>query len=90
MGSRGQGSVREETSQEVTSFIPHAVLALERSERGRIDLLERLALPQNLWVERRGAGSAPARQEGRSEFTPKKGSFPGLNFKYDVTDKSPE
>ncbi len=42
-----------------------------------------LALPQNLWVEKRGAGSAPARQEGRSEFTPTKGSFPGLDFRCD-------
>ena len=32
-GIEGPRNVREETSQEVTSFIPHAVLALERSER---------------------------------------------------------
>ena len=66
-----------------------------------------MGLPQNLWVRKRVAGSAPARQEGsplppspslrpaqmrakrrrrregRLEFTSKKDSLPGLDFKYD-------
>jgi hypothetical protein len=34
---------------------------------------KKMALPQNLWVEKRSTGSAPARQEGTLECAPQKG-----------------
>jgi hypothetical protein len=59
------------------------IVSISRRSRHPRRKKEKRALPQNLWVRKGGAGSAPTRQEGRLEFTSKKGSFPSLDFKYD-------